>query len=179
MFRNSYHPSGSSFWNKLSSSTSASPSGPLSTGSGTKTGGKTCEGSLNGNKFISHSSGDKFKITVSAWSDERSLLGRRLLIVSSHGGRIKTLLWRLSFCKMLISFITILPPWFKHLPKVYHLLIPLHWATRFHYINFGGHKHSDHNTVQICYFLTLNISIEFFICYFSTPEFLFNNITFS
>ena len=29
-----------------------------------------------------------------------------------------------------------------------HLLIPSHWGLRFQHMNFGGHKHSVHNTNQ-------------------------------
>ena len=48
LLSNSHDPSDSSLWNKLSSSPPASPSGFTFTGSGTRTGSKTCEDFFTG-----------------------------------------------------------------------------------------------------------------------------------
>ena len=52
LLSDSHDPSDSSLWNKLSSSPPASPSGFTFTGSGTRTGSKTCEDFFTGNNIF-------------------------------------------------------------------------------------------------------------------------------
>lgn len=110
-------------------------------------------------KFISHISGgwevqDQDASFGSWWKPTHWFTDDCLLAVSSL---VESELTRVSFIRAFIPFVSALPSWPNHLPRL-HLQIPFHWWSGFNIWVWwewkdGAYQHSVHG--RICSFLSI------------------------